>query len=102
MAKGDKKEAEKIKNEKGEVWMRIPVGLLSGIIIYIWAYLIAVFFIMNLIYKIFTGKKLDELSEMSETWNTQCYYFTRYMTFCSDERPFPFEILKEKINQIED
>ena len=102
MAKEGKKAEENAKKSKGEAWMRIPIGIVSGVIIYIWAYLILVFFIINLVYKIFTGKRIDELAEMSEAWNTQCYYFTRYMTFCTDERPFPFEILKEKINEIEE
>ncbi len=95
-----KKEEEKLRKERGEALMRIPVGIISGIIIYVWAYLIGVFFIINLIYKIFSGKRIDELAAMSETWNTQNYYFMRYMTFCSNERPFPFEELKKDMNKI--
>jgi hypothetical protein len=96
-----KKGEEKLKGERREAWMRIPIGIVSGVIIYVWAYLIGVFFIINLIYKIVTGKRIDEFSKMSETWNTQNYYFTRYMTFCSNERPFPFEELKKDMNKIE-
>jgi hypothetical protein len=96
------KEEEKLKRERGEAWMRIPVGIVSGIIIYVWAYLIGVFFIINLVYKIVTGKKLEELAEMSETWNTQNYHFMRYMTFCTNERPFPFEELKKELEKVED
>jgi hypothetical protein len=98
MVKEDKK---KLKEERREAGMRIPVGIVSGIIIYVWAYLICVFFIINFVYKIFTGKRLDELSSMSETWNTQNYHFTRYMTFCTNKRPFPFEELRKDINKIE-
>jgi len=82
--------------------MRIPIGIISGLIIYVWAYLIGLFFIINLIYKIFSGKKIEEFSRMSETWNTQNYSFMRYMTFCTNERPFPFEELKKDLNKIED
>ncbi|MGY4884293.1 MAG: DUF4389 domain-containing protein [Nanobdellota archaeon] len=96
-----KKEEVKLKGERKEAWMRIPVGIVSGIIIYFWAYLIGIFFIINLVYKIISGKRLDELAEMSETWNTQNYHFMRYMTFCTNERPFPFEELKKEINKIE-
>ena len=38
---------------------------------------------------------------MSETWNTQNYTFMRYMTFYTNERPFPFEELKKDMNKIE-
>ncbi len=96
-----KKEEEKLKGERREAWMRIPIGIVSGVIIYFWAYLIGIFFIINLVYKIISGKRLDELAEMSETWNTQNYHFMRYMTFCTNERPFPFEELKKNINKIE-
>ena len=99
MAKENK---NKLKENKKEAWMRIPIGIVSGIIIYVWAYLIGVFFIINLIYRIISGKRMDEFSSMSEVWNTQNYYFMRYMTFCSDKRPFPFEELKKDLNKIED
>lgn len=95
------KEEKKLKKERQEAWMRIPVGIVSGIVIYVWAYLIAVFFLINFFYKIFTGKRLDELAGMSEVWNTQWYFFARYMTFCTNERPFPFERLKKDISKIE-
>lgn len=101
MPKVNKKEEENLKSERREGWMRIPVGIVSGIIIKVWAYLIGIFFIVNFIYKIITGKRLDELAKMSETWNTQNYYFIRYMTFASNERPFPFEELKKDMNKIE-
>lgn len=82
--------------------MRIPVGIVSGVIIYVWTYLIGIFFIVNFIYKIITGKRVKELSKMSEVWNTQNYYFMGYMTFCTDEKPFPFEELKKDISKVED
>jgi len=102
MAKNSKKRDEKVKKERMEALMRIVVGIVSGIIIYVWGYLIGVFFIINFFYKIFTGKRLDELAKMSETWNTQNYHFIRYMTFCTNEKPFPFEELKEDLNRVED
>lgn len=90
----------KIKQERREALMRIPIGIVSGIIVYAWAYLIGVFFIINFFYKIFTGKRIDDLAKMSECWNTQQYYFLRYMTFSTNERPFPFVELKKDINKI--
>jgi len=91
-----------LKSKRKEAWMRIPVGIISGVVMYVWFCLIALFFVINFVYGIFSGKKLKDLSNMSEDWNTQNYFFMRYMTFCSDERPFPFEGLKKEINKIED
>lgn len=96
-----KKESDKIKNEKSEALMRIPIGIVSGSIIYVWAWLIGVFFLINFFYKIFSGKRIDDLAKMSESWNTQQYYFFRYMTFSTNERPFPFKEIKKEINKIE-
>jgi len=91
-----KKEEKELKKNKNEAWMRIPIGIVSGTIIYVWAYLIALFFLINFIYRIFTGKILKELVEMSNVWIMQNYVFLRYMTFNTDERPFPFSELKKE------
>ena len=97
-----KKGEEKLKKDRKNALMRIPIGIVSVVIIYIWAYLIGIFFIVNLIYKIISGKRIKELSDMSEVWNTQSYHFVRYMTFCTNEKPFPFEELKKDISKVED
>lgn len=98
MAKEDKKTSKK---NTGEVWMRIPVGIVSGVIICVWAYLIGLFFIINFFYGIFTGKKINDLAEMTETWNTQKYNFVKYMGFVTDNRPFPFARLEKNMSKVE-
>jgi hypothetical protein len=98
MKKGEKE----LKKNRRDGWMRIPVGIVSGAVIWVWGYLIGLFFIINFICKIFSGKTIKDLSRMSETWNTHNYYFMRYMTFCTDEKPFPFESLKKEITGLED
>lgn len=97
-----KKGDEKLKKSRKEGWMRIPIGIVSGVIIYVWAYLIGLFFIINFLYKVISGKRIKELSNMSEVWNTQSYHFTRYMTFCTNEKPFPFEEIKKDLSKVED
>jgi len=84
------------KKERKEVLMRIVIGIITGIILYLWAYLICAFFIINFIYSIFSGKKLKELANLSEVWNLQVYSFFKYMNFVTNERPFPFENLRKK------
>ena len=90
-----------LKSKRKEAWMRIPVGIISGIVIYVWFYLIWIFFIINFIYRIFSGKTLGDLARMSEVWNTQKYFFIRYMTFGFDNRPFPFGKLEKDLHKVE-
>jgi hypothetical protein len=38
---------------------------------------------------------------MCNVYLVQLYVFVRYVTFLSDERPFPFEELKKDMNKVE-
>jgi len=74
-------------------------GIVSGIILGVWQYFIVALFVVNFIYTLFSGKRLKELAEMSEIWNTQKYIFWRYIIFQSNKRPFPFEKLEKNISK---
>ncbi|MCX6749561.1 MAG: DUF4389 domain-containing protein, partial [Candidatus Pacearchaeota archaeon] len=67
-----------MKKERKEAWMRIPVGIVSGIVLCIWRYFVIVLAIINFLYAIFKAKRMKNLAEMSEIWNTQYYVFQRY------------------------
>ncbi|MDP2628761.1 MAG: DUF4389 domain-containing protein [Nanoarchaeota archaeon] len=86
-------------SERTEAWMRIVVGIVSGIVFGVWRYFIIVLAVINFIYAIFSGKRLKELAEMSEIWNTQFYVFQRYMIFVTNERPFPFRSLTKNMSK---
>jgi len=85
--------------ERGEALMRIVVGIISGIILVVWRYLIFVLVIINFFYTLFSGKRMKEIAEMSEIWNTQWYIFQRYLIFVSNERPFPFNKLEKSMSK---
>lgn len=87
--------------ERKEALMRIVVGIVSGIILEVWGYLIGLFFVINFIYTLITGKRMKDLAKMSETWNTQMYVFLRYLTFVTNQRPFPFESLTKEFSKVE-
>ena len=74
---------------------------LFEIILVLWRYLIGAFIIINFFYSIFSGKRLRELAELSEIWNTQWYQFQRYMTFMTNLRPFPFTPLAKSMSKYE-
>ncbi len=96
-----KKEILKKDSERNEALMRIVVGFVSGIIFYFWAYAIGIFIIVNLVYTLIKGERSKEIAKLCEIFNTQIYYLWRYMTFISNERPFPFESLKKEISKFE-
>jgi len=77
-------------SERKEAWFRILVAIVSGIILGIWRWLIVVLAIVNWFIVVFSGKRNRELAEFCEYWNTEFYIFSRYLTFVSNERPFPF------------
>ena len=88
-------------SERTEAWMRIVVGIVSGIILAVWRWFIVVLAIVNWFYTIFAGKRLKELADLSEVWNTQWYIFQRYMIFVTNRRPFPFTSLEKSMSKFE-
>jgi len=79
--------------------MRILVGIVSGIILGLWKGLIQLLGIVHWFIVIFTGRRNRDLAEFSEIWNTQIYIFLRYMTFVTNERPFPFNSLTKNFSK---
>mgnify|MGYP001586203445 CR=1 FL=1 len=89
-------------NERKEAWMRIIVLIVSGIVLSVWRYFIIFLGIVNFFYTVFKAKRMKNLAEMSEIWNTQWYIFQRYMIFESNFRPFPFTGLQKSMNKFEE
>ncbi len=81
--------AKKI-NEKKEAWFRIIVAIISGVVLTVWRYLIVILSVINWFIAIFSGKRNKELALFCEYWNTESYRFRLYLTFMTNERPFPF------------
>jgi len=89
----------KKKGERVEALMRIIVVIVSGIILSVWKIFIQVIGIVNWVYTLFAGKRMKELADLSEIWNTQAYVFLRYMTMVTNERPFPFNNLTKSYSK---
>ncbi len=88
-------------SERKEAWMRIFVGIVSGIILALWKTLIFVLSIFHWIYAIFSNKRNKGIAEFCNLWITQAYRFARYMTFTTNSRPFPFSELGEVMHPVE-
>ncbi len=78
------------KSERKEAWFRIIVAIVSGLIIEMWGYLTGILMLIHWIIVVFSGKRNKEIALFCEYWNTETYRLMKYMTFVTNERPFPF------------
>ncbi len=85
--------------ERTEAWLRIVIGIISGIILTLWKVLIQILGIVQWVIVIFSGKRQKGIADFSEIWNSQIYVYLRYMTFVSNKRPFPFNTLKPNMSK---
>jgi hypothetical protein len=87
-------------SERKELLWRLLVAIVSGIILGLWKFLVCALSIVNVFIVLFKNKRNDDIADFCEYWNGESYIFMRYMTFESNERPFPFNKLK-KIGKFE-
>jgi len=85
--------------ERVESLMRIVIGIVSGIILGLWKAIIQILGIIHWIIVILSGKRQKGIADFSEIWNSQIYVYLRYMTFVSNKRPFPFDVLEPSISK---
>ncbi len=86
--------------ERKELLWRIFVGIVTGIILEVWGYLILVLGIVHFLIVLFSGKREQGIADFSEYWNTETYRYLRYLTFVTNERPFPFTPM-QKLSKFE-
>ena len=88
-------------SERKEALMRILVGIVSGIILGVWKIFVELIFIFHWFYVIFTGNRSKGIADMANIWTTQVYRFIRYMSFATNQRPFPFTDLGKVMQPVE-
>ena len=81
---------QKRTSERWEAIVRLPVALVSGIIIGLWKMLVEIVLIVHWFLVVITGRRNLDLANFSNSWITEYYRFVRYMYFTTNERPFPF------------
>ncbi len=64
--------------------------IVTGIILGIWKAFIQILTLVNIVVVLFTAKRNKEVANLCEVWNSESYRFMRYLTFETNERPFPF------------
>lgn len=85
--------------ERKEAWMRIPIGIISGVILGLWKSVVQVISFVHWFIVVITGKRNKDLAEFVEIWNTQIYIYLKYMTFVTNIRPFPFNRIEKNISK---
>lgn len=88
-------------SERKEAWMRIVIGIISGIILGLWKIVVEVISVIHWLYVLFAGKRSKDLAEFCNSWSTQIYRYIRYMTFSTNARPFPFSDLGGVMHPVE-
>jgi len=90
-----------MRKETKEAWLRIPIGIISGIIIGFWGELIGLIAVFHFFKVLFTGKRSRSLAQFSNIWVSQAFTYTRYMSFVANNRPFPFHDLAKDVKGVE-
>jgi hypothetical protein len=93
------KKRKKLSPEKREAWMRVPIFIVSGIILHVWGCFILIFALVQLILILSKNKNNKKLLKMCYVYLIQLYVFVKYITFLSDKRPFPFGELEKEIEK---
>lgn len=82
-------------SQRTEALMRIPIGIISGIIIGLWGELVGLLSIINFFIILFRKKRSISISDFANIWVSESYRFYRYMNFTTDNRPFPWKDLRK-------
>ncbi|MDP6293360.1 MAG: DUF4389 domain-containing protein [Candidatus Woesearchaeota archaeon] len=90
-----------MKKERKEALIRIPICIVSGLILGVWWTLVKVLIILQWLIVIFSSKRNRGLAKFCQIFNTQAYNFIRYMTFHTNARPFPFSDLAKDFDKYE-
>lgn len=73
-----------------DTWIRLPYLIVFGIAFYISVSLIFASSVFQFLAKLFNGKPFDGITEFGENVAVYQAQVTRYLTYASEEKPFPF------------
>lgn len=87
--------------ERKEALLRIPIGIVCAIIAELWGALIVFIVIVNWFFTLFSAKRNKDLANFANIYINYIYKFSRYMTFNTNERPFPFNKLGKEMEKFD-
>jgi len=74
-------------------WLRFVYLLLFGLIFYICTFVLGLAALLQFLTKLFTGQPIKGLVDFGNDLAVYVSQIVRYLTFASDEKPFPFSPL---------
>jgi hypothetical protein len=86
-SKTGKRVEENLKS--GETWMRCLFMLVSCILASVAFFAGSVIVVLGFFYVLFTGEVNQQIKEAGQSVATYLYNIARYLTFNTDEKPFP-------------
>ena len=82
------------KKQRDNIIWRILVFIISGIVLDIWAYATGIILLINWFIVVFKGKRNEDLGTFGNYFASEVSRFVRYLSFESEEKPFPFNEIK--------
>ncbi|HEY8521844.1 MAG TPA: DUF4389 domain-containing protein [Gammaproteobacteria bacterium] len=77
---------------RGSTWLRLAFMLVMILLYGVSRVVAAVVVVLQFGFVLFTGSPNPRLLELGQSLATYTYQLIRYLTFNSDERPFPFDL----------
>jgi hypothetical protein len=81
---------------RGATWLRGLMMLLFWVLYGIAEIVVGVVVLLQFLIVLFTGERNDRLVRFGERVSLYIYDVLRFVTFNSEERPFPFSDLRER------
>ncbi|NTU77003.1 MAG: DUF4389 domain-containing protein [Alphaproteobacteria bacterium] len=79
-----------------DTWLRFVYLVLFGIVFYVSIFVTFVASVFQFLAKLFSGSSFVGLSEFGDNLATYQGQVTRFLTFASDDKPFPFAAFPTK------
>jgi ABC-type Na+ efflux pump permease subunit len=79
-----------------DTWLRLVFLIIFGLIFYICSLLAFAASVLQFLAKLFSGSAIRALADFGDDLATYLSQVIRYLTFASDEKPFPFAPLPSR------
>lgn len=74
----------------GQQWSRLIIMLAFIICLQVASFAVSVLVILQFFFTLITGSNNQNLKQFADTLSQYIYQAVRYVTYCSEEKPFPF------------
>lgn len=88
-------------SERTEALVRIPIGIVAGIIVELLSYLVIMLAICNFFYALVKDERHKGIADFANMWVSYQYRFFRYMTFATNKRVFPFADFEKELEPVD-